>query len=93
MRAVNVDGGASVIVDGNAVFDGDSGCLLERGATSCTVSGNHWERCRVGLFAWEVPDLHHHGNQAIDLHEPDQAIRRRPLRASTPVIRRKWPSG
>jgi hypothetical protein len=37
------------------------------------VSGNRWERCRIGILSWEVTALHAHDNEAIDLHEPDHA--------------------
>ncbi len=73
MRAVDVDGGTEAVIDGNAVADGDSGCVLERGASGCQVSGNHWERCRIGLLAWGVTGLHQQDNHAIDLHEPEHA--------------------
>lgn len=74
MRAVDVDGGAQALIDGNAVFDGDSGCVLENGASGCQVSGNHWERCRIGLLAWDVTGLHHQDNHTFDLHEPEHAV-------------------
>jgi alpha-L-fucosidase len=72
-RAVDVDGGSQALVDGNAVFDGDSGCVLQRGAAGCQVSGNYWERCRIGLLAWGATAVHEQDNVAVDLHEPDQA--------------------
>lgn len=74
MRAVAVDGGINATVDGNAAIGGDSGCLVENGAAHCTVSGNHWESCRVGLLAWSATDLHHHDNVSVDLHDPDNAL-------------------
>ena len=70
---VHIDGGSRAIVDGNAVCDGDSGCIVEWGASDCEVSGNRWERCRIGILAWEAAGLHAHDNEAIDLHEPDAA--------------------
>jgi alpha-L-fucosidase len=73
MRGVDIDGGSRAIVDGNAVCDGDSGCIVEWGASDCEVSGNRWERCRIGLLAWEATGLHERANEAIDLHEPDAA--------------------
>jgi alpha-L-fucosidase len=73
MRAVDIDGGAHASVDGNAVIGGDSGCIVQGGAADCLVSGNHWERCRIGLLAWDTTDLHHHDNVAIDLLDPDGA--------------------
>ncbi len=73
-RAIDVDGGSQALIDGNAVFDGDSGCVLQGGAAGCQVSGNYWERCRVGLLAWGAAGVHEQGNIAVDLHEPDHAI-------------------
>ena len=73
MRGVDIDGGSRAIVDGNAVCDGDSGCIVEWGASDCEVSGNRWERCRIGILAWEATGLHQRANEAIDLHEPDAA--------------------
>ncbi len=73
MRGIDIDGGTQAIIDGNAVCDGDSGCIVEWGAADCQVSGNRWERCRIGVLAWETSDLHAHSNEAIDLHEPDAA--------------------
>lgn len=74
MRAVDVDGGTHAEVSGNAIADGDSGCVVQRGASDTRVSGNHWERCRAGLLAWDAGPLVHHGNAAIDLHEPDHDV-------------------
>ncbi|HWM18143.1 MAG TPA: alpha-L-fucosidase [Ilumatobacteraceae bacterium] len=74
MRAVDVDAGALAHVNGNAVRDGDSGCIAEHGASGIDVSGNRWERCRIGLLAWDVTGLNHHDNDLIDLHDPDHAI-------------------
>ena len=73
MRGVDIDGGTQTVVDGNAVCDGDSGCIVEWGASDCQVSGNRWERCRIGVLAWDAVGLHAHDNEAIDLHEPDAA--------------------
>ena len=73
MRGVDIDGGTHGLVDGNAVCDGDSGCIVEWGASDCQVTGNRWERCRIGVLAWEAIGLHEHANEAIDLHEPDAA--------------------
>jgi len=73
MRGVDIDGGSQALVDGNAVCDGDSGCIVEWGASDCQVTGNRWERCRIGVLAWEAMGLHEHANEAIDLHEPDAA--------------------
>lgn len=74
MRAVDVDGGTQAEVTGNAVSDGDSGCVVQRGATNTTVSGNRWERTRIGLLAWDAGDVRDHGNAAVDLLEPDHAV-------------------
>lgn len=74
MRAVDVDGGTQAVVDGNAVTDGDSGCIVEDGASNCEVYGNHWDRCRIGLLAWDAVSLHHQDNVASSLHEPDNAL-------------------
>ncbi len=71
MRAVDIDGGTLAQVTGNAVRDGDSGCLVQRGATDIEVSGNHWERCRVGLMAWDAGTVRHYDNAAVDLLQPD----------------------
>jgi alpha-L-fucosidase len=74
MRAVDVDAGALADVTGNAVRDGDSGCIVERGASGIVVSGNRWERCRIGLLGWDVTGLDHHDNELRDLHDPDHAV-------------------
>lgn len=74
MRAVDVDGGVQATVSGNAVVDGDSGCVVERGASGTLVSGNRWERCRIGLLAWDTGPLVHHGNATIDLHDTEAAL-------------------
>ncbi len=74
MRGIDIDGGAQAVVDGNAVCDGDSGCIVQWGAADCQVSGNRWERCRIGVLSWESTGLHAQGNEALDLHEPDAAL-------------------
>ncbi len=73
MRGIDIDGGTQAVIDGNAICDGDSGCIVEWGAADCQVSGNRWERCRIGILSWDVTGLHAHDNEAIDLHEPDAA--------------------
>lgn len=73
MRAVDIDAGREAVVDGNAVHDGDSGCIIQAGAADCEVYGNHWDRCRIGLLTWDSVGLHHQDNIAIGLHEPDGA--------------------
>lgn len=74
MRAVDVDGGTLAVVTGNAVRDGDSGCVLQQGASDCEIAGNHWERCRIGLLAWDAGAFRAHDNAAIDLLDPDATI-------------------
>lgn len=74
MRAVDVDGGTTAEVSGNVVTDGDSGCIVERGASGTTVSGNRWERCRIGLLGWDAGAVRHVANAAVDLHDPDHAV-------------------
>ncbi|TVR25780.1 MAG: hypothetical protein EA389_07705 [Ilumatobacter sp.] len=74
MRAVDIEGGTGAEISGNAVSDGDSGCIIERGATGAIVSGNRWERCRIGLLAWDAGTVTHHDNAGIDLHEPDHTV-------------------
>jgi alpha-L-fucosidase len=74
MRAIDLDGGSSTLIDGNAVFDGDSGCIVQNGASGMQVSGNHWERCRIGMLAWNTTSLHHQDNSCVDLHEPEHAF-------------------
>lgn len=74
MRAVDVDGGTLAEVTGNAVRDGDSGCVVQRGASACMVTGNRWERCRTGLVADDAVDLRHHRNDCVDLTEDDYYV-------------------
>lgn len=74
MRAVDVDGGSHAVIDGNAVFNGDSGCVVRGGAAECEISGNHWERCRIGLLSWNAGPVHEQDNHAVDLHEPDHIV-------------------
>ena len=73
-RAVDIDGGTLAEVTGNAVADGDSGCVVQRGASATTVAGNRWERTRIGLLAWDSAPVKHHDNAAVDLAEPDRTI-------------------
>jgi alpha-L-fucosidase len=73
MRGVDIEGGTQAVIDANAVCDGDSGCIVEWGASDCQVSANRWERCRIGVLAWGAVGLRVHDNEAIDLHEPDAA--------------------
>ena len=74
MRAVDIDGGTLAEITGNAVADGDSGCVIQRGASDTTVTGNRWERCRTGLLAWDAGAVRYHGNTIVDVTEPDQAV-------------------
>ncbi len=74
MRAVDIDGGALAEVTGNAVADGDSGCVIQRGASETTVSGNRWEQCRTGLLGWDVGAVRYHGNAIVDPADPDHAV-------------------
>jgi alpha-L-fucosidase len=74
MRAVDVDGGALAEITGNAAIAGDSGCVVQRGASDCEVAGNHWERCRIGLLAWDAGRVRHHDNACIDLGEPEHEV-------------------
>ncbi len=67
MRAIDVDGGTHAEVSGNAISDGDSGCVVQRGAADVAVAGNRWERCRLGLLAWDAATVRHHDNAAVDL--------------------------
>jgi alpha-L-fucosidase len=72
MRSVDVDGGALAEVTGNSVVDGDSGCIVQRGASEIEISGNHWQRTRIGLLAWDAGHVRVHDNIAVDLTEPDR---------------------
>jgi len=74
MRAVDVDGGTQAQVTGNAAVSGDSGCVIQRGASDCNISGNHWERCRIGLLAWDAGAFRHRDNACLDSGEPDNAV-------------------
>jgi nitrous oxidase accessory protein NosD len=74
MRAVDVDGGTLAEVSGNAVNDSDSGCVVQGGASETEVSGNRWERCRIGLIRWDSGTVRHHDNAVIDLLVDDGAI-------------------
>lgn len=69
MRAIDVEGGTLAEVTGNAVSDGDSGCVVQRGASDVEIAGNRWERCRVGLLAWDAGQIHHRENDAVDLSD------------------------
>jgi alpha-L-fucosidase len=74
MRSVDVHGGSGAEVTGNAAAAGDSGCVVQGGATDCVVSGNRWERTRIGLLTWGAGAVRHHDNMCVDLGEPDGAL-------------------
>ena len=74
MRAVDIDGGTLAEVTGNAAMLGDSGCVVQRGASDCVIAGNHWERCRIGLLAWDAGAFRHHENTCTNPGEPDNAV-------------------
>ncbi|TDT16595.1 alpha-L-fucosidase [Ilumatobacter fluminis] len=67
MRAVDIDGGTEARVTSNAVSDGDSGCVLQDGASNAEIGGNHWARCRVGLLAWGAGEFRQRDNMCADL--------------------------
>lgn len=67
MRAIDVDGGSQAVATGNAAIGGDSGCVVQGGATECEVAGNHWERCRIGLLVWDAGPVRHRDNSCVDL--------------------------
>jgi alpha-L-fucosidase len=74
MRAVDIDGGADARVTSNAVSDGDSGCVLQAGASNAWIGGNHWERCRIGLLAWDAGEFRHRDNACADLADDAGAV-------------------
>lgn len=74
MRAFDVDGGTLAEITGNSVTNGDSGCIVQRGAAETVIAGNRWERCRVGLLAWGAGWVRHRDNTAIDLTEHDAEV-------------------
>ena len=74
MRAVTVTGGNGSVVFGNWISDGDSGCLVEFGATEITIIDNRIERCRVGVLVWDAPTVQVGPNAFLDLHEPESVI-------------------
>ncbi len=67
MRAIDVDGGTDARINGNAAQDGDSGCVVQGGASNAEVAGNFWQRCRVGLMAWGAGEVRHRENTCADL--------------------------
>jgi len=75
MRAVDVDGGNGSIITGNWAADGDSGALVEFGATDTSVIDNHVERCRIGVLVWDAPATRVGPNTYVDLHEAEAVVR------------------
>lgn len=73
MRAVDVDGGSGAVVTGNVASDGDSGCILHDGASSAEVTGNFWERCRIGLLMWGSVAVRDRENTIAEPGDPDGA--------------------
>jgi alpha-L-fucosidase len=73
MRAVDVDGGTGAVVTGNVARDGDSGCVLHDGASQAEVTGNFWERCRIGLLMWGSVAVRDRDNTSVELGDPDGA--------------------
>jgi alpha-L-fucosidase len=71
MRAIDLDGGTGAEMTGNAAIGGDSGCVAQRGATDAVVTGNRWERTRIGLLRWGAGDIRHRDNTCVDLGDAD----------------------
>ncbi|MCU1395069.1 MAG: putative glycosidase [Ilumatobacteraceae bacterium] len=69
MRAVDVNGGNGSVVTGNWVADGDSGAVIQFGATDTSVMDNHVERCRIGVLVWDAPATSIGPNTFVDTHE------------------------
>jgi alpha-L-fucosidase len=78
MRAVDVDGGTLAVVTGNFVRDGDSGCIVQRGAAHVEVAGNLWERTRIGMLTWDAGPVRDHDNTAVDIAEPEHTVQTGP---------------
>jgi alpha-L-fucosidase len=74
MRAIDVRGGNGSVVTGNWVADGDSGALVQFGATDTSVIDNHVERCRIGILVWDAPSTLIGPNTFVDLHEEDAIV-------------------
>ncbi len=74
MRAVDVAGGNGSNVTGNWVADGDSGALVEFGATDTSVIDNHIERCRIGVLVWDAPTTTIGPNTFVDLHDEEPVV-------------------
>ena len=74
MRAVDVDGGNGTVVSANWVADGDSGAVVEFGATDTSIVDNHIERCRIGVLVWDAPSTRIGSNTFIDIHEEEPCV-------------------
>ena len=74
MRAVDVDGGNGSVVTGNWIADGDSGALVQFGATDTSVIDNHIERCRIGIIVWDAPSTRLGPNTFVDIHEEEPCV-------------------
>lgn len=74
MRAVDVNGGNGSIINGNWVADGDSGALVEFGATDTSLIDNHIERCRIGILIWDAPTTSIGPNTYVDLHDAEPVV-------------------
>lgn len=74
MRAVDVSGGSGSIITANRVADGDSGALIQSGATETAVIDNHVERCRIGVLVWDAPTTRVGSNTFVDLHEEESVV-------------------
>jgi alpha-L-fucosidase len=74
MRAVDVDGGNGTVVSANWVADGDSGAVVEFGATDTSIIDNHIERCRIGVLVWDAPSTRIASNTFIDIHEEEPCV-------------------
>ena len=74
MRAFDVEGGNGSVITGNWVADGDSGALIELGATDTAVIDNHIERCRIGVLVWDAPTTQLGPNTFVDLHEAEPCV-------------------
>ncbi|MCU1399285.1 MAG: putative glycosidase [Acidimicrobiales bacterium] len=74
MRAVDVEGGNGSVITGNWVADGDSGAVVEFGATDTAVIDNHVERCRIGVLVWDAPSTRVGPNTFVDIHEEEPCV-------------------
>jgi alpha-L-fucosidase len=74
MRAVDIDGGNGSVVTGNWMADGDSGALVQFGATDTAVLDNHVERCRIGILVWDAPTTQLGPNTFVDIHEEEPCV-------------------